>query len=426
MFEFKLQVGCLILVLYFIIAYIRETKRNACNRYYDFLLVLAPWAIFFDGATAWTVNHLDTVPAWLNLLLHALFYITINAVIILDYLYMVDKAVGIQSRKHLLLVCIPGIASMIGIVAFLPEVAYLVGDRTNYSMGISPIICFASLVIHFVLILVLIIGHHRTIERVRIFDIIVFIVMVLAILFAQILYPEILVSSLLPTISLIVLYITFENPSYTKLKRYNEEMVMAFATLVENRDDNTGGHIRRTKGYVEIILHELKKNPAYKKLLTKDYINNVKNAAPLHDIGKISTPDHILQKPGKLTDEEYDIMKEHAAKGGEIILKSFEGIDDPRYQQIAYEVATYHHEKWNGKGYPKGLKETEIPLHARIMAVADVFDAVSAKRCYRDAMPLEKCFQIIEEGAGKDFDPDIAAVFLATRSKVEKYYHIAD
>ena len=167
-------------------------------------------------------------------------------------------------------------------------------------------------------------------------------------------------------------------------------MVTSFATLVENRDDSTGGHIKRTKEYVSIVIREMLKRPEYEKIMTRDYVRHVIDAAPMHDIGKISTPDRILQKPGKLDDDEYEIMKQHAARGSEIISQTFAGINDPEFLQIAYEVARYHHEKWNGRGYPDGLAGEEIPLHARIMAIADVFDAVSSKRCYRDAMPLEK------------------------------------
>ena len=145
---------------------------------------------------------------------------------------------------------------------------------------------------------------------------------------------------------------------------------------------------------------------------------NVSNAAPLHDIGKISTPDSILQKPGKLTDEEYRIMKNHAAAGGEIIRQTFQDSDHVEFRQIAYEVARYHHEKYNGKGYPEGLVGEAIPLHARIMAIADVFDAVSQKRCYRDAMPIEDCFAIIEHGIGTDFDPRLARIFLNATDEV--------
>lgn len=142
----------------------------------------------------------------------------------------------------------------------------------------------------------------------------------------------------------------------------------------------------------------------------------------MHDIGKISVPDVILQKPGKLTDEEYAIIKTHAANGGKIIEETFGHLTNKEYTKMAYEVARFHHEKWNGMGYPDGLKEEEIPLCARIMAVADVFDAISQKRCYREAMPLDKCFQIIAEGRGKDFDPVLVDIFLDIRDEVEKVH----
>ena len=154
-----------------------------------------------------------------------------------------------------------------------------------------------------------------------------------------------------------------------------------------------------------------------------DYMHNLGMTAPMHDIGKIAIPDSILQKPDKLTPEEFDIIKQHAEKGGKIIQETFGDIEHNPYAQMAYQMAECHHEKWNGKGYPKGLQGTEIPLCARIMAVADVFDAISEKRCYRDAMPLDKCFQIIEEGSGQDFDPIIAEVFLDIRDKVEAIHN---
>ena len=147
------------------------------------------------------------------------------------------------------------------------------------------------------------------------------------------------------------------------------------------------------------------------------------NAAPMHDIGKISTPDVILQKPGKLTPEEYEIMKQHAPRGGEIIMETFSRLDNPEFLKTAYYVARYYHEKWNGNGYPEGLDGEKIPLCARIMAIADVFDAVSAKRCYRDAMPLDQCFQIIEKGRGTDFDPDLVDVFLDAKEEIIKVYN---
>ena len=140
----------------------------------------------------------------------------------------------------------------------------------------------------------------------------------------------------------------------------------------------------------------------------------------MHDIGKIAVSDAILQKPGKLTDEEFEQMKMHAARGGEIIRKTFGRTDDQQYLQMAYEIARHHHEKWNGRGYPDGLQSKEIPLCAQIMAIADVFDAVSAERCYRAALPLNQCFEIIEKGSGQDFNPILVEVFLDIRDKVEE------
>ena len=204
-----------------------------------------------------------------------------------------------------------------------------------------------------------------------------------------------------------------------KLSRYHEEMVMGFATLVENKDGSTGGHIKRTTMYVKLLAEELKHRGYYEEELTPDYIKNLCMAAPMHDVGKISVPDVILQKPGRLTAEEYERMKQHAESGGKIVQETFGHLGNEQYARTAYEVARHHHEKWNGKGYPDGLKRKEIPLCARIMAVADVFDAVSEKRCYREAMPLDKCFGIIQEGSGQDFDPVLVEVFLDIRDKVE-------
>ena len=262
------------------------------------------------------------------------------------------------------------------------------------------------------------ISRRRFLPREKVLGTLSFIVIAGVILTVQICLPEALLSSIFPTILLLGIYIDFENPAIQKLTIYNNEIVEGFATMVESRDNNTGGHIKRTKAYVDLILRKMRHDKRYTYILNRDYLTDVSNAAPLHDIGKISTPDSILQKPGKLTDQEYAIMKEHAAKGGEIIRTAFHNLEDPEFRQIAYEVARYHHEKYNGKGYPDGLSGEQIPLHARIMAIADVFDAVSQKRCYRDAIPLEESFAIIEKGSGTDFDPDLARLFLDAREDV--------
>lgn len=424
MFEYKLQIGCLLAVLYFTIVYVKSTleKKVKCNLLFDALLVVTPWAIVFDGATAWTVNHMDIVSSQVNLALHALFFLFMAFVMTLLFVYMLNQLLGIDTKGKAILAVLPGMLTVITILLTMNKLYYVHGETTNYSMGVPVVICFASLFMHFVFIFVMICCKRKTIEKHKILSIVTFMAISLAILAIQVVIPEALISSLVPMIALIGIYMNFENPALKQLHKYNEEVVTAFATLVENRDNSTGGHIRRTKGYVSILLREMKKNPKYRGILTKDYVTNVINAAPMHDIGKIATPDQILQKPGKLTDEEYEEMKKHAAIGGDIIKETFADLDEPEYQQIAYEVARYHHEKWNGRGYPEGLKEEEIPLHARIMSIADVFDAVSAKRCYRDAMPIERCFSIIEEGAGTDFDPSLVELFMGAKDVVLKYY----
>ena len=173
---------------------------------------------------------------------------------------------------------------------------------------------------------------------------------------------------------------------------------------------------------MKLLAEELRDRGYYREVLTRDYIQNLCQSAPMHDIGKIAVPDVVLQKPGRLTEEEFKIIKKHTTDGGRIIDETFGNLGNNEYTRMAYQMARSHHEKWSGKGYPDGLKEDEIPLCARIMAVADVFDAVSEKRCYRDAMPLDQCFAIICEGSGKDFDPMIAEVFWDSRAKVEQIH----
>jgi len=281
---------------------------------------------------------------------------------------------------------------------------------------------YSSLVIHAILIAIVIIIKRKEIEKPKRVRIGMVAMILLALLLVQTVNPESLVSSIMPVIGVLGIYMSFEDPALKKLNRFNTEMVTSFATLVENRDDSTGGHIKRTGEYVAIILNEMKKSGLYKQVLTADYRKNMIMAAPMHDIGKIAIPDSILQKPGPLTPEEFETMKEHSKIGGELVKETFANLGDEDYLKITYEVARFHHEKWNGKGYPDGLQREEIPLHARVMAIADVFDAVSADRCYRPALPLDKCFSIIEEGAGTDFDPQLVSLFMNAKDEVTRVY----
>ena len=421
----KLQIGCLVLVLYLELIYIWQTTgKNAkvsCNPIFDALMMIIPCLIVFDGVTAWTVNHLEIVPVSLNLVLHAVFFILLSLFMLVMFLHTLSFIKGFpQKLIFRFLIFLPFIISVILILVFLPELEFIIGKKVNYSMGISVVVCYLVILLYFILIFVFTVRRIKYLEVRKRINVMSFLFISLLILISQIIFPEILISSLVPAFSLIALYINIEDPVLRRMKNYNSEIVTSFATLVESRDSSTGSHVKRTKSYVKILLDEIKTNNLYSSIMTKDFEDKMMNAAPMHDIGKISIPDTILQKPGKLTDEEYSVMKKHSVLGGEIIQEIFKDMDDKEFLNIAYDVTRYHHEKWNGNGYPEGLVGKEIPFSARIMAIADVFDAISAKRCYRDAMPLDKCFAIIKEGKGVDFDPVLTDLFLNAREKVEK------
>ena len=193
--------------------------------------------------------------------------------------------------------------------------------------------------------------------------------------------------------------------------------IESLSNLVENRDEDTGEHVRRTRAYVELLAVQLMKNNKYSDVLNPRYVRFLKRAAPMHDIGKIVVPDAILKKPGRLTEEEFEQMKRHASEGGRIVHEILDGYEDPEYIQITANIAKHHHEKWNGTGYPDKLKGEEIPLCARIMAIADVFDALVSPRIYKSPMSYEEAFNIIKEGSSIHFDPVIAEEFLNIKEK---------
>ena len=412
----KLQVGCMLIVIYIAFIYFRERYAYQVKKketVFELLLFTGIFSIAFDGITAYTVNQMNKVPVLLNDIFHACFLCSLDAIVLLIFLYILDITRGLpKKRRTRIVVSLPFIVNMAVVVIFMPQITYRHGNITNYSMGIPVYTCYIMVAVYMLGSVMLLVFGRKNMGHNKLITITTCIVAALAVTVYQMIHPQALLTSLVSVFVIIGAYLNMENPLLQKLSAHNKEMVMGFATLVENRDGNTGGHIRRTTTYVEMLAKELKNRGLYKDDLTEDYIKNLIMAAPMHDVGKIAIPDAILQKPGKLTAEEFDIMKIHAAKGGEIIKETFKSMGDDEYEKIAYQVARFHHEKWNGKGYPEGLSRKEIPLCARIMAVADVFDAVSAKRCYRDAMPLEQCFSIIENGSGQDFDPYIVDVFL--------------
>jgi putative two-component system response regulator len=189
--------------------------------------------------------------------------------------------------------------------------------------------------------------------------------------------------------------------------------IHALARLAETRDPETGNHLRRTQEYVRTLANGLKNNPRFSAYLDDRTIDALAKSAPLHDIGKVGIPDYILLKPGKLTPEEWEIMKTHAELGSNAIAQAEKDAEKPvAFLAIAKEIAHYHHEKWDGSGYPAGLVGDAIPISARLMALADVFDALICRRIYKSPMPFEQAHKIILEGSGLHFDPDVVATYI--------------
>lgn len=200
----------------------------------------------------------------------------------------------------------------------------------------------------------------------------------------------------------------------SQLEALQEDMMISFADMIERRDGLTGEHVNRTREYVRMIANAL----VERGKLEQSEADKMTKVAPLHDIGKIAVPDAILNKPGRLTPEEFEIIKAHTTVGGEMLAEIRDRQDMDGYMQTAYEMALYHHEKWDGSGYPKQISGEQIPLGARIMAIADVFDALVNKRCYKEAFSYEKAFKIISEGAGTHFDAGLVDIFLSMKEQV--------
>ena len=206
------------------------------------------------------------------------------------------------------------------------------------------------------------------------------------------------------------------------LRDVQDRMLMGMANMIENRDNSTGGHIKRTSMGVKILVKELMSRDEFEGVFNSQYCAAMIKAAPLHDIGKIAVDDDILKKPGRFTPGEFEQMKQHAPKGAELLQSVIDDIEDPFFVSVAENMAHYHHERWNGTGYPDRLKGEQIPMEARVMAIADVYDALVSKRCYKDPMTYEEAAAIIKDGMGTQFDPSLEDVFDACRPRLERYY----
>ncbi|MCQ2098491.1 MAG: HD domain-containing protein [Fibrobacter sp.] len=204
------------------------------------------------------------------------------------------------------------------------------------------------------------------------------------------------------------------------IQTIQEQMIVGMANMVESRDQNTGGHIRRTSNVVKILVNEMRKSGLYPSKTS--FFNAVIKAAPMHDLGKIAVDDTILRKPGKFNDDEFELMKSHSEKGAAIVENLLKDVETEQLVTIAQNVAHYHHERWDGTGYPCHLKGEQIPLEARIMAIADVYDALVSRRCYKEKMSYAEAFDIIVNSMGTHFDPNLKMSFINCHKELEAFY----
>ncbi|MBQ0051900.1 MAG: HD domain-containing protein [Treponema sp.] len=204
------------------------------------------------------------------------------------------------------------------------------------------------------------------------------------------------------------------------IKEIQQKVVIGLASVIGNRDSDTGGHVNRTSDIIKIIVDEIRNQN--EEIIDEQKAFDIVRAAPMHDLGKIYISPSILCKPGKLTVEEYEKMKEHSVNSGDIVNLVLKDVEEEHFVQTAFNVARFHHERWDGNGYPNKLSGEEIPLEARIMAIADVYDALVSRRCYKQPMSFESAYEIMCEGMGSQFDPKLKSIFIACRERLESYY----
>jgi len=208
--------------------------------------------------------------------------------------------------------------------------------------------------------------------------------------------------------------------SYRKLQNARMATILGLAKLAEYRDEGTGTHLERIREYAKLIAEELARNPKYAGHITPEYIDDIYQSSILHDIGKVGIPDAVLLKPDKLSDEEFEVIKRHTTLGGDAIKAIEANIEGQSFLALGKEIAYNHHEKWDGSGYPRGLNGAGIPLSARIIALADVYDALTTRRFYKEAFSHKKSRQIILELKGTHFDPEVVDVFLALEGEFDR------
>ena len=287
----KLQIACFIIVWYVIFIYIQDRKRYKDDNkdcFFRLLIKSGIVSILFDGIRAYTVNRFYVVPLWLNNILHMCFLLSLDTFVFVMFRYLMEVTECVPGKKRDRIIYMVPFAINIGVVVlFITKLEYRKGEVTWYSMGISAYTCFAMVIVYMIASAAIFLKHRKTIELHKRTTIAAYLIVTIGVTIFQIIYPQALITCLVPTIAIIGAYLNLENPLFVRLQKQHDEMVMGFATLIENRDQSTGGHIRRTTKYVELLAKEAGKQNIYKGVLTKEYIQNLIMASPMHDMGFI-------------------------------------------------------------------------------------------------------------------------------------------
>lgn len=434
-------------VIILISAVLRKTITTKVRHWFEYT-VISNFVMAFADIFTWVFEGTSRPGSRIILpIAMFIFYFMSFAVIITSGFYIVNFLNNAKYKRF-----IKWLLSIAAIFYFLSLVVtpftgllYEIDQNNIYSRGKFFAIPVILEVILYFGLLVYLIGNRKTTSHDKIFTIIWFLIFPQLAQFLQVIFYGISIINTGFTLAFLVAFIRSnqrleKNLDFTESELGEKETeliekiaeieqsklqvikmqnhtIESLSNLVENRDEDTGEHVRRTRAYVELLAVQMMKNGHYPDILTPRYVRFLKRAAPMHDIGKIVVPDAILKKPGRLTPPEFEQMKRHASEGGRIVHEILDGYEDPEYIQITANIAMHHHEKWDGSGYPDGLKGEQIPLCARIMAIADVFDALVSPRIYKSPMSYEEAYQIIEESIGIHFDPIIAKEFLNIKEK---------
>lgn len=210
------------------------------------------------------------------------------------------------------------------------------------------------------------------------------------------------------------------NEKVNEISESQMSTIFALVKLAESRDDETGAHVERTAELCKLMALYLKEDPKYSNIIDNEYIDNIYKASPLHDIGKVGIPDNILLKKGRLTKDEFQIMKSHVEIGYETLKEVHSKYEVNSFLKMGMDITRNHHEKWDGTGYPRGIKGEDIPLSGRIMAIVDVYDALRSKRVYKEAYSHAKSMKLIKQNRGKHFDPKLVDVFIQHHTEFRK------